>query len=58
MYVQEKTDATLWLFAGTVYHQTKNNGQKKTDKRSNNDIQNTTQKNKDRATRIQLKTGG
>jgi len=32
--------------------------QKKKDKRSNNDLQNTTQKTKDRGTRTQLKTGG
>jgi mannose-6-phosphate isomerase-like protein (cupin superfamily) len=34
------------------------NGQKKKDKRTNNDIQNTSQKTKDRTTRIPLKTGG
>jgi len=33
------------------------NGQKK-DKRTNNDLQNITQKTKDRATRIPLKPGG
>ena len=31
------------------------NGQKKKDKRTNNDLQNTTQKTKDRATRTPLK---
>jgi len=34
------------------------NGQKKKYKRTNNDLQNTTLKNKDRATRTPLKTGG
>ena len=34
------------------------NGQKKTDKRTNNDLQNTTQKTSIRATRTPLKTGG
>ena len=34
------------------------NGVKKKEKRTNNDLQNTTQKTKDRATRIPLKTGG
>ena len=34
------------------------NGQKKKDKRKNNDVQNTTQKTKDRATRTPLKTSG
>ena len=33
------------------------NGQKKTDKRTNNDLQNTTHKTKDRVTRTALKTG-
>jgi hypothetical protein len=33
------------------------NGQKKKDKRTNNDLQNTTHKPKDRATRTPLKTG-
>jgi hypothetical protein len=33
------------------------NGQKKQDKMTNNDLQNTTQKTKDRATRTSLKTG-
>jgi hypothetical protein len=32
------------------------NGQKKTDKRPNNDLQSITQKTKDRVTRTQLKT--
>jgi hypothetical protein len=31
---------------------------RKTDKRTNNDLQNTTQKTKNRATRTPLKTGG
>jgi len=31
---------------------------RKTDKRTNNDLQNTTQKTKDRATRAPLKIGG
>ena len=34
-----------------------NNGQKKKDKRSNNDIQNITKKTEDQVTRTQLKTG-
>jgi hypothetical protein len=34
------------------------NGQRKNDKRSNNDLQNATQKTKDRVTRTPLKTGG
>ena len=34
------------------------NGQKKKDKRKNNDVQNTTQKTKDRATQTPLKTSG
>jgi hypothetical protein len=34
------------------------NGQKKKDKKTNNDLQNTTQKGKDRAARNPLKTGG
>ena len=33
-------------------------GQKKTDKRTNNDLQNITHKTKDRVTRAPLKTGG
>ena len=33
------------------------NGQKKKDKRTNNDLPNTTQKTKDRAKRTQLKSG-
>jgi len=33
------------------------NGQKKKDKRTNNDLQNTTQKIKDRAIQIPIKTG-
>ena len=33
------------------------NGKKKRDKRTNNDLRNTTQKTKDRATRTPLKTG-
>ena len=33
------------------------NGQKKKDKRTNNDLQNTSQKTKDRATQIPLKSG-
>jgi len=33
------------------------NGQKKNDKIANNDVQNTTQKTKDRATRTPLKPG-
>jgi len=33
-------------------------GQAKKDKRTNNDLQSTTQKTKDRATRTPLKTGG
>ena len=33
------------------------NGQKKKNKRTNNDLQNTTQKTKDRVTRTPLKTG-
>ena len=33
------------------------NGQKKTENRTNNDLQNNTQKIKDRATRILLKRG-
>ena len=35
----------------------KHNGQNKKDKRTNNDLQNTTQKTKDRATRTPLKPG-
>jgi len=34
------------------------NGQKTKDKKTNNDLQNITQKTKDRATRSSLKTGG
>jgi hypothetical protein len=34
------------------------NGQRKSDKKTNNHLQNTTQKTKDRATLIQLNTGG
>jgi len=34
------------------------NGQTKKDKRTNNDLQNITQKTKDRVTRTPLKTGG
>ena len=34
------------------------NGQKKRDKRTNNDLQNTTQKTNDRVTRTPLKIGG
>ena len=34
------------------------NGQRKKDKRTNNDLQNVTQETKDRATRTPLKTGG
>ena len=33
-------------------------GQKKKDKKTNNDLQNSTQKTKDRATRTKLKAGG
>ena len=36
----------------------KHNGQKKTDKRTNNDIQNITHKTKDRVTRTPLQSGG
>jgi len=35
-----------------------NNGPRKQDKKTNNDLQNITQKTKDRATRTLLKTGG
>ena len=42
-----KNDRTQWP-----------NIKKKKDKRTNNDLQNTTQKTKDRATRTPLKTGG
>jgi hypothetical protein len=34
------------------------NGQRKKGKRTNNDLQNTTQKSQDRVTRTPLKTGG
>ena len=41
----------------TVYRKVQNNGQTKKDKRAKNDLQNTTQKTKDGATRTPLKTG-
>ena len=40
-----------------MYHRGNQNDQKKKDKRTNNALQNTTQKTKDRATRTPLETG-
>ena len=54
------TDANIYEGIKKVIRirKTKKNRQKKKDKRTNNDLQNITQKIKDRVTRIPLKTGG
>ena len=55
---QEKLKDTNGVFRNQKSQDTKYNGQKRKDKRTNNKRQNSTQKTKDRAIRIQLKIGG
>jgi hypothetical protein len=54
------TDANIYEGTKEVIRirKTKKNRQKKKDKRTNNDLQNITQKTKDRVTRTPLKIGG
>jgi hypothetical protein len=53
-------DVSIWnsAMSPVIKKDKQHNGQRKNDKRSNNDLQNTTQKTKDRVTRTPLKTGG
>jgi len=55
---QEKLKDTKGVFRNHKSQDTKYNGQKRKDKRTSNNRQNSTQKTKDRAIRIQLKIGG
>ena len=54
--IHENTKGVITVRKSKMVRQ--HNGQKKKDKRTNNDLQHTAQKTKDRATQTPLKTGG
>ena len=54
----KKFEDTKWVIIISKSKTRKHNGQKKQDKRTNNDLQNITHKTKDRVTRIPTKTWG
>jgi hypothetical protein len=55
---QDKFEDTKGIIGICKSKDRQHNGQKKKDERTNNDLQNITQKTKDRVTRTPLKTGG
>ena len=58
-YIQEESEDTKGAIIIRIWKKNRqNNGKKKKDKMTNNDLQNTTQKTKDRPTRTQPKSGG
>jgi len=56
--VEEKYEDTKGIIRICKLRDRQYNSQKKKDKKTNNDLKNTTLKTKDRATRTLLKTGG
>ena len=55
--VEEEFEDTKWVIRIHISKNRQHNGQTKKYNIKNNDLQNTTQKTKDRATRIQQKAG-